>query len=111
MNVFRNLFATLLLAVLFAGSAWATEKVNVNTADAATLARVLDNVGEAKAEAIVAYRKANGPFRSPEQLAQVKGIGLKTVEKNRDRIVFGAKPAPQAATAAPAAPRQAARQR
>lgn len=112
MNVFRNLFATLLLAVLFAGSAWAAEKVNVNTADAATLARVLDNIGEAKAEAIVAYRKANGPFRSAEQLAQVKGVGLKTVEKNRDRIVFGAQPARQAATRAkPAASGQAARQR
>ena len=112
MNVFRNLFAMLLLAVLFAGSAWATEKVNVNTADAATLARVLDNIGEAKAEAIVEYRKANGPFRSVEQLAQVKGVGLKTVEKNRDRIVFGARPAQQgAARAAPPANRQAARQR
>lgn len=112
MNVFRNLFATLLLAVMFAGSAWATEKVNVNTADAATLARVLDNIGEAKAEAIVAYRKANGPFRSAEQLAQVKGVGLKTVEKNRDRIVFGTQPARQAATrATPAANGQAARQR
>ena len=43
-----------------------------------------------KAEAIVAYRKANGAFKSAEQLALVKGIGLKTVEKNRDRIVVAA---------------------
>ncbi|TDK27455.1 helix-hairpin-helix domain-containing protein [Luteimonas aestuarii] len=93
MHKFRTLFATLLFALLFAGSAVATEKVDINTADAATLARVLVNVGPAKAEAIVEYRQANGPFRSAEQLAQVSGIGLKTVEKNHDRIVVGAAPA------------------
>ena len=42
-----------------------------------------------KAQAIVDYRKAHGSFKSAEQLALVKGIGLKTVEKNRDRIVVG----------------------
>ena len=82
----------------------AAEKVNINTADAATIDRVLLNIGPSKAEAIVAYRKANGPFRSAEQLAMVKGIGLKTVEKNRDRIVF-------AGGAAPAKPAAAARRR
>ena len=71
-------------------------RVNINTADAATIDRVLLNVGPSKAEAIVAYRKANGAFKSAEQLALVKGIGLKTVEKNRDRIVLGGAPARQA---------------
>ena len=33
------------------------------------------------------YRKANGAFRGADQLASVKGIGLATIEKNRDRIV------------------------
>lgn len=61
--------------------------VNVNTADAATLAAVLKGVGNAKAEAIVAHRKQHGPFKSPEQLAEVKGIGDSLVNKNRDRIV------------------------
>lgn len=93
MQLFRNLFATLLLALLFAGGATASEKVDINTADAATLERVLVNVGPSKAEAIVEYRRANGPFRSAEQLAQVTGIGLKTVEKNLDRIVVGTPPA------------------
>ena len=79
---------SLLLSLLLAVPAAAAEKVNINTADAATIDRVLVNVGPAKAEAIVAYRKANGPFRSAEQLAQVQGIGLKTVEKNLDRIVL-----------------------
>ncbi|TWI09493.1 ComEA family DNA-binding protein [Aerolutibacter ruishenii] len=85
----------LLLAVLLALAcqpALATEQVDINTADVGTLDRVLVNIGPAKAEAIVAYRTANGPFRSVEQLALVKGIGLKTIEKNRDRIVVGVAP-------------------
>ena len=86
----KSLILSLLLAcsALSAG-AFASEKVNINSADVATLDRVLVNIGPAKAEAIVAYRKANGAFRSVEQLALVKGIGLKTIEKNRDRIVVG----------------------
>ena len=99
-------FKALLLSALLATSVYAAEKVNINTADAATLDRVLDGVGPAKAEAIVAYRKANGAFRSAEQLASVKGIGLATVERNRDRIVVAA--APARAAAAPARPAAAA---
>jgi len=90
---------TLALSALLSASAFAAEKVNINTADAATLDRVLLNVGPSKAEAIVAYRKANGAFRSADQLASVKGIGLATIEKNRDRIVV----AGGVAAAAPAA--------
>jgi competence protein ComEA len=77
------------------------DKVNLNTADAATIDRVLLNVGPSKAEAIVAYRKEHGSFKSPEQLALVKGIGLKTVEKNRDRIVLGGSAVPARKPAAP----------
>ena len=97
---------TLLLSLVLTGTAMAAETVNVNTADAATLDRVLVNIGPSKAEAIVAYRKTNGPFRSTDQLAQVPGIGLKTVEKNKDRIVLGggAPPAGPAAAAKPAPP-------
>jgi competence protein ComEA len=62
--------------------------VNVNTADAATLAAVLQGVGDAKAEAIVAYRKAHGPFTSLEQLAEVKGIGAALVAKNRAHLAI-----------------------
>jgi competence protein ComEA len=82
----------LLLTFLLAGSAFAQEKVNINTADASSLERVLLNVGPAKADAIVAYRKANGAFKSADQLAQVPGIGLKTVERNKDRILVGGAP-------------------
>jgi competence protein ComEA len=98
MQSLKTILASLLLSLLIAGSALAADKVNINTADAATLDQVLVNVGPTKAEAIVAYRKANGAFKSAEQLALVKGIGLKTVEKNRDRIVVGgAAPARKAA--------------
>lgn len=90
MSKLVTLLASLLLLLALAGNARAWETVNINTADAATLDRVLVNIGPAKAQAIVDYRNTNGMFRSPEQLAMVKGIGLKTVEKNRDRIVVTA---------------------
>ena len=89
------------LSALLASSAFAAEKVNINTADAATLDRVLVGVGPSKAEAIVAYRKQNGAFRSADQLVSVKGIGRATVEKNRERITLaGAAPAKPAAAPA-----------
>jgi len=98
MNKFAMILKSLVLSALLAGSAFAADRVNINTADAGTLDRVLVGVGPSKAEAIVAYRKANGAFRSADQLAAVKGIGLATVQKNRDRILVTG-----AATAAPAA--------
>ncbi len=113
MKSFKTLLNSLMLSLALIGGAWAAEeKVNINTADAATLDRVLLNVGASKAEAIVAYRKEHGAFKTADQLAQVKGIGLKTVEKNRDRIVVGgaastpaSKPKTAAAAAKPAAKR------
>lgn len=107
MKSFKLIACALLLSLGFAGSALAVEKVNINTADAATIDRVLLNVGPAKAEAIVAYRKQHGAFKSAEELAQVKGIGLKTVEKNSDRIAVGNVSAPtrKSPVAKPAAAR------
>ncbi len=108
----KSLIAATALSLALAGSAFAAEKVNINTADAATLDRVLVNVGPSKAEAIVAYRKQHGAFRSAEQLAQVDGIGLKTVEKNREMIVIGGGIAPaKAAAAAAKAPTAAPKKR
>lgn len=84
MKLLRNLvFAT--IAALASSLAFAGP-VNVNTADAQTLATNLTGVGLSKAQAIVAYREANGPFRSIDDLAKVKGIGAKTVDKNRDNL-------------------------
>ncbi|MGH8104693.1 MAG: ComEA family DNA-binding protein [Arenimonas sp.] len=102
MNKIFTLVKTFALTALLATSAFAAEKVNINTADAATLDRVLVGVGPSKAEAIVLYRKQNGAFRTADQLTGVKGIGLATIEKNRDRIVVGGAVAP--AKAAPGKP-------
>ncbi len=60
--------------------------VNINTADAETLAQALTGVGVTRAEAIVAYREEFGPFFTADDLQQVKGIGPSVVEKNRERI-------------------------
>lgn len=105
MKSFAIILKSLALSLLLATSAFAADKVNINTADVATLDQVLINVGPAKAKAIVDYRKANGPFKSAEALAMVKGIGLKTVEKNRARIELGR---PAASKAKPAAAKPAA---
>lgn len=94
MKFFTVMLKSLVLALLLTGSVLATDKVDINTADAVELNRVLVNVGASKAQAIVDYRQANGPFKSAEELALVKGIGLKTVERNRELIEVGARTAP-----------------
>ena len=54
-------------------------QVNINTADAETMAAELNGIGLVKAQAIVEYRKKHGPFKSAEDLSLVKGIGERTV--------------------------------
>lgn len=61
--------------------------VNVNTASAAAL-QALKGVGEKKARAIVAYRKAHGAFASLDDFDDVPGIGPALIEANRERILF-----------------------
>ena len=82
--------SALLAAAVFTAAAYAEEvRVDVNTADAETIAHVLDGVGLSKAEAIVRYRNANGRFTDPYDLTLVRGIGDSTVEKNEARISLG----------------------
>ncbi len=94
MQILRNLtFAALLAVPLLVSAGDPTPPkpslpttVNINTADAGTLAEMLVGVGDARAKAIIEFRDANGPFTSADQLVEVKGIGNSVVEKNRDRI-------------------------
>jgi competence protein ComEA len=67
--------------------AWAGP-VDINKADAKTIAKELDGVGLSRAQAIVEYREKNGAFKSVEDLKKVKGIGAKTLEQNRTNIRF-----------------------
>ena len=83
MRIFTTAVAIALLSLAtlsFAG------QVNVNTADAETIAAALNGIGLTKAKAIVEYRDKHGPFRSVEDLSLVKGIGERTVERNRTDI-------------------------
>ena len=68
--------------------------VNVNEADADTIARELRGVGPAKARAIVTYREENGPFETVEDLLKVQGIGHKVLEDNRKDILLEDKKEP-----------------
>jgi competence protein ComEA len=63
-----------------------TTAININKADAETIAASLKGVGLQKARAIVAFRDSNGPFKSLEEIALVKGIGIKTVKNNEGNI-------------------------
>lgn len=78
----------LLAALLFgcALGAAAADPVDINAANAGELAAALVGVGQSKAEAIVDYREANGPFKSIDDLALVKGIGAATIDRNRDKL-------------------------
>jgi competence protein ComEA len=64
------------------------QQVNINNASAVEIAVTLKGVGLKTANAIVAYRKANGAFKSVESIAMVKGVGSKTLAKNSARIVL-----------------------
>lgn len=98
-NSFRSRLAYILLALLLA---WGftpvyaqqappdpvTTTVNINVADAATLSEALNGVGDSRARDIVRYREEFGPFTTVEQLAEVKGIGMSTLDKNRALITL-----------------------
>lgn len=64
------------------------QQVNINLADAETIAMVLDGIGISRAEAIVEYRETNGDFKSLDDLMLVSGIGEVTIRKNAARILL-----------------------
>jgi len=81
---------TLLATCMLASLAWAAEPVNVNTASAEEIAESLNGVGLIKAARIVEYRQANGPFTHVDELVNVKGIGIRTIDKNKEMILLQA---------------------
>lgn len=60
--------------------------VNVNQADAETIADALAGIGEKTAIKIVEYRKENGPFKAVEDLTNIKGIGEKKLAKIKEDV-------------------------
>jgi competence protein ComEA len=84
----KGLIKVLGFTMLTLSAAWAVAagKVNINTADAKTLAAALDGIGPSKAEAIVKYRNEHGPFKSVEALDDVNGIGKSLIKANLERM-------------------------
>ena len=80
-KIFVILSSALMPTLLVAGP------VDLNTADAATIARELNGVGTARAEAIVEYRREYGNFKSADELLNVAGIGEHILDRNRENIL------------------------
>ena len=79
--------ATVALLAVSISSHSLAAPVDVNTADAKSLSDALAGIGPAIAKAIVNYREENGPFTSAEDLLNVKGVGPKTLERNKEDII------------------------
>jgi competence protein ComEA len=93
----------LFLALATALALWsfpALAVVNINTASQEEFVALHKGLGPAKAQAIIDYRKAHGPFKSVDDLKHVKGIGAKRLEKLRADLTVG--PATKVASAVPA---------
>ncbi len=97
-------FIMLLAGLLFSGLALAA--ININTATQQEL-EALNGIGPVKAQAIIDHRKANGPFKSIEQLKDVKGVGDATFDKIKGDVSVSGATTPAAKAAAPAAPMKA----
>ena len=84
-----KMIKSFLFIVLFSFSSLLyAAQVNINTADADTLSNELSGIGQSKAEAIVAYREQHGPYKQLQDLANVKGIGSSTIEKNKSKMIL-----------------------
>ncbi len=85
----QRTFMALALAVLAQLAVPAYATVNINTATLDEFVALHKGLGPAKAQAIIDYRKANGPFKSVDDLKHVKGIGAKRLEKVRAELTVG----------------------
>jgi competence protein ComEA len=105
--MFHKLAAiALALGLAAPGLLFAATPVNINKADAKVIAKSLDGIGATRAEAIVAWREAHGPFKKADDLKHVKGIGKATIERNRSAILFADDGAAGSDTAAVPKPRR-----
>lgn len=77
---------SLFLIILSPFAASAAERLDINRASADQIAAVMTGVGEKKAQAIIEYRTQHGPFKSVDQLVEVKGLGTTLVDRNRALI-------------------------
>jgi competence protein ComEA len=76
------------MVMVLIGPVWAGDvgKINLNKATVEELIQ-LKGIGQKYAERIVEFREKNGPFKKTEDLLNVPGIGVKILDKNKDRIV------------------------
>ena len=85
MNIKMILTAVMMAFVMMSGTAYADDKININTASVEQLQSV-KGIGEKTAAAIVAYREDHGDFKSVDDLTNVKGIGEKKLSKMEDDL-------------------------
>lgn len=78
-----------LCSIFISASVNAGYPVEVNTASAEEIAESLDGIGLKKAMAIIEYREQFGAFQTPEDLVKVKGIGERTLQKNKEYLILG----------------------
>ncbi len=97
-SLFKSITAALLLLLVpFAATAQDAGKlveptagININSADAQTIAETLIGVGMVRAKEIVAYREMFGQFETIDELMEVQGIGAATLDKNKHLIRLSA---------------------
>ena len=87
MQTFRNNLIAAVLTLGLVNPLLATEPVDINSADATALADAIDGGGMKRAQAIIDYPTRHGPFKNVEELANVLGIGERTVTQSRGRLV------------------------
>jgi competence protein ComEA len=78
----QSLIVGLIPLVVWAGP------VDINKADAGTIAKELTGAGKTRSQAIVAYREKNGAFKNANDLIKVRGVGAKFIEKNKANIRY-----------------------
>ncbi len=81
--------ATLIFMLLALPVIASAEVVNINKADAQTLASELKGIGASKAEAIIKFRQEHGSFTSLDQLTLVPGVGDKLLSRLRPMLSLG----------------------